>query len=108
MPIDAVDFDYAVLDDLPLDGGQPPLLTSDADVTGDVTSDAVGGGRHRGGEGAVRAPDDGVYCYGLYLEGARWDAAAHALAESAPKVWAGRREGHAAAAAAASRAEGPT
>ena len=31
-------------------------------------------------------PTDGVYCQGLFLEGCKWDAAGHSLAESDPKV----------------------
>ena len=31
-------------------------------------------------------PTDGVYCQGLFLEGCKWDAAGHTLAESDPKV----------------------
>jgi len=33
----------------------------------------------------ITKPDDGVYIYGCFLEGARWDAAEHCLAESRPK-----------------------
>jgi dynein heavy chain len=31
-------------------------------------------------------PEDGVFCYGLYLEGARWNKTIHMLDESKPKV----------------------
>jgi len=37
------------------------------------------------GEDITKKPDDGVYIYGLFLEGARWDAQAHSIAESHPK-----------------------
>jgi dynein heavy chain len=34
---------------------------------------------------AGKGPDDGVHCYGLYLDGARWDKKRHQLAEAEPK-----------------------
>jgi len=37
------------------------------------------------GKDIAKRPDDGVYIYGLFLEGARWDALEHCLAESQPK-----------------------
>lgn len=33
------------------------------------------------------APDVGVYCTGLFIEGAGWDYTKHVLTESEPKVW---------------------
>ena len=37
------------------------------------------------GDDITAKPEDGVYIYGLFLEGAAWDAAEHCLVESKPK-----------------------
>jgi dynein heavy chain len=37
-------------------------------------------------EDYTKAPDDGVYTFGLFLEGCKWDEPSHLLAESDPKV----------------------
>lgn len=33
----------------------------------------------------TKAPDDGVYIYGIFLEGARWGKATHQIEDSKPK-----------------------
>jgi len=37
------------------------------------------------GKDISKRPDDGCYIYGLFLEGARWDAVEYCIAESQPK-----------------------
>uniref|UniRef100_A0A8D8ZBX4 Dynein heavy chain 12, axonemal n=1 Tax=Cacopsylla melanoneura TaxID=428564 RepID=A0A8D8ZBX4_9HEMI len=37
-------------------------------------------------ERSDRAPQDGVYCYGVYLDGARWDRGRNKIAEQFPKI----------------------
>merc|ERR1712178_563259 len=58
LPIDTVDFDFAVL--------KPDLIETVKDGKGD-------------------RPEDGAYIWGLFLDGGRWDAARHHLVEQRPK-----------------------
>jgi len=39
----------------------------------------------RPGDKTGKGPEDGVHCYGLYLDGAKWDKKRHVLAEAEPK-----------------------
>lgn len=65
LPIDTIDFDFEMMDGLP---------------------EAVAAGAAGADTDVTAAPVDGVYCRGLFLEGARWDSSTHELAESQPKV----------------------
>jgi dynein heavy chain len=58
LPIDTVDYDFEVL--------RPDLC--------EVIKD-----------GTAPGPDDGAYIWGLFVDGARWDAAGHHFAEQKPK-----------------------
>lgn len=74
--IDQIDFDFEVMD-----GIQPDMPAR--------TSMSGGGGGDGSGRAAyarVEAPASGIYCSGLFLEGARWDEVGHVIAESRPKV----------------------
>jgi len=66
IPIDAVEFDFEV-------------LTKD-------TADLPGGFPKQYWSNPLPQPDDGVYCAGVYLEGARWDRERGSLVESHHKV----------------------
>lgn len=74
LPIDVVAYDFEALE--PADGGAQP--------------GAGGSGAAAAAEAAACLPDappeDGVFVHGLWLEGARWDAAAGCLAECEPRV----------------------
>ncbi|KAI8468854.1 MAG: dynein heavy chain 8 [Monoraphidium minutum] len=61
LPIDVVVYDFEPLPPTAGDAGGPPAPPG-------------------------AAPPEGVYVHGLWLEGARWDGAAGALAECAPRV----------------------
>lgn len=73
--IDQIDFDFEVMDSIQPDTS---ARTSIAGSSGDSSG--------RGAYASVKAPASGIYCSGLFLEGARWDDISHAIAESKPKV----------------------
>jgi dynein heavy chain len=73
--IDQIDLDFEVMDTI------QPDLSARTSTAGSASSS---GGR--GAYASVKAPATGIYCSGLFLEGARWDDSNHAIAESQPKV----------------------
>lgn len=73
--IDQIDFDFEVMDAI------QPDLSARSSTAGSIS--ASGG---RGAYASTKAPATGIYCSGLFLEGARWDDSTHAIAESQPKV----------------------
>lgn len=78
--IDQIDFEFEVMDGIQPDAAAPASSSSDA-------PSAVGPSA-RAAYSSVRPPASGIYCSGLFLEGARWDEVGHVLAESKPKVCA--------------------
>lgn len=74
--IDQIDFDFEVMD-----GIQPDLSARTSMIGG-----GCGDGSGRAAYARVEAPASGIYCSGLFLEGARWDEVGHVIAESRPKV----------------------
>lgn len=73
--IDQIDLDFEVMDGILPDAAAAGSGSSSG--SGDTSSAAYTG---------VRAPASGIYCAGLFVEGACWDSVAHVLAESKPKV----------------------
>lgn len=80
--IDQIDFDFEVMDGIQPDAAADSSSNGGSGGAGSSSSESGG----RGAYASVRAPASGIYCSGLYLEGAWWDEGVHALAESKPKV----------------------
>lgn len=74
--IDQIDLDFEVMD------GIQPDLSARSSISGGGGGDGSG----RAAYARVEAPASGIYCSGLFLEGARWDEVDHVIAESRPKV----------------------